>query len=150
MVKYIITDPCYILPDEIWSKACQDIFDENPNNIEGFDRRIEQDLKIFADSQSVWVDETGAGDWVNSIYGDNIEHSEFCADAGMVCVCELTPSIQKKINDEGLGKYCYALFEAEPDIKIHFDRTIPSWTVIRIHQNGQEIITSQEGINYDD
>lgn len=147
MEFYIVTDPCYILPDEVWSKACQDIFDNDREDLEGFNARIQEDLRKFTDTDEAWVDETGAGDWCNSIYGKHIMTPEFCADSGMVCICRITKPIMKAVNDKALHKYCYAVFQAHPGIEVNFDRTDKGWTVVRVYSNGEEIVTSEGGNN---
>ena len=82
----IITDPCYFVKDEDW---------------EGLDTPLE-DLGLSTSIMS----ETLYGDWSCSVFNSdtNEEIGQFCADAGIVCVCLLSdilkydPKFQGHIN----------------------------------------------------
>ena len=66
-----------------------------------------------------------------------IIHKEFCADSGMVCVCRLTPEIEKHFTKDYPDIYSHgaAVFEGSEDINVDFDISDPSWTVVKIHDN---------------
>ena len=150
MRKFIVTDPCYILPSETWDNACTDCFTGNANeDLRAFDERIEQELRKFAETENAWVDETGCGDWDNSLMATTcdvkITNHEFSADAGMVCVCEVTEPVAGMIDVRLLGN-CIAMFEVEDNARVQasFDRDNPDWTMVIIRKDGRKIITSQE------
>lgn len=99
-MKYIITDPCYIVPEDVWDEACKHIDDDSVIDYPMFE-------KVISDACGTKVDvcDTGCGDWDNSISGpyDHIINRKFCADAGMVCVAELTPEIEKNMTYNGIN-----------------------------------------------
>ena len=66
----------------------------------------------------------------------------------MVCVCELTETIQKHIDKDANGDNKFngmAVFETDADITIDFDMSCRDWTVVNIRDKhtGQTIITSE-------
>jgi len=126
-MKYLVTDPCYLIDDEIhkglWQRIC---------GLEhhSFDWKLGEALGIKIKSAS-----TGYGDWSNRLCGPSVLKgcSRFTADAGMVCVSELpkdkdmTPTIEAG---------CCAVFECNysfDELRIEFDHTDPMWTRIRIY-----------------
>lgn len=160
MKKYIITDPCYILPDSEWSKCC-DVFDsiayqkaveakDYDKQRELFDLEVTSALRKYSGDYNACAASTGFGDWSNEIYGENIIKSDFFADAGMVCVCELTDVIQKHIKDESNGTNEFngmAVFETDKDIAIDFDMSVRDWTVVNIldKHTGALLVYSSDG-----
>lgn len=166
MKKYIITDPCYILPDTEWDKCCE-VFDsvaykkavadrdfEKQNEL--FDTEATSALRKYSGDYKACACTTGFGDWTNSIWGKGVIKHDFFADAGMVCVCELTDTIQKHIDKESTSDNKFngmAVLEADADIIIDFDTSDRSWTVVNIRDKatGQIIIASQDpNDEYDD
>lgn len=55
----------------------------------------------------------------------------------MVCVCRLTPEIEKHFAKEysDIYSHCAAVFEGSEDISVDFDISEPSWTVVKIYDN---------------
>lgn len=148
---YIVTDPCYILPREQWEKCCE-VFKKGLNAQEesdAFDEAVAKALTEYTGSQS-YASATGAGDWDNTLYGRNVVSSNFYADAGMVCVCRLTPKIEKHLVEEYGDKKPFsgmAIFTASEDITVKMDTTDPQWTVVRItdNQTGETLCTMEPG-----
>lgn len=89
LVKYVVTDPCYILDNKTWDKCCK-FLDDSPKAFNEAVSKALTDLSGFP----AYACDTGFGDWNNKIYGSYIIHKEFCADSGMVCVCRLTSEIE--------------------------------------------------------
>lgn len=135
MKKYVITDPCYILSEEDWKK-CVEYAEKTveEDKVEWsyiFKTAVETALTKFTNSSS-WVKDTGFGDWTNILYGPNKDgYGEFCADAGMVCVCEVTDKVSAAL-EEIQNKKCFAIFEAEGPISVNFDTSDSNWTVVNI------------------
>lgn len=78
------------------------------------------------------VGSTGFGDWDNRIDGPNVElPGNFCADSGMVCVCELTSPVSGMLGT-AISKGLAAQFTAEGPITVDFDFTDGCWTVVWI------------------
>ena len=130
---YCITDPCYILDDTTWDACCKkcDNLGDVENWCENFNKVAEEALKDFTQGQA-FVSDTGFGDWDNTLYGLTVsELGAFCADAGEVCVCELTDEVAERL-DDAFEHGRAASFEAEGPIKVNFDTTDPSWTVVYI------------------
>ena len=165
MRKYIITDPCYLIPDDDWSKCCE-IFDsvaykkamENRDyemQRELFDNGITAALQKYSGDYKAKACSTGYGDWTNEIWGVNVLKHDFFADSGMCYVCELTDTIQKHIdaNSNGFKEYHgMAVFETDKDIAIEFDTSDSDCTVITVKykNTGDILITSSEPYSDDD
>lgn len=130
MKKFIITDPCYLVPDpEIWYCFCDIIQNIDMAEAEKF---LTQYL-----ATPVRLASTGYGDWSNEISGKNVISSAFLADAGLVCVLELTPLVDQMHNSK--FKYLIsdnpcgvAVIESEGLSEVRFDTSNPEWTVITI------------------
>ena len=124
---YIITDPSYILTQDEWFKCCK-ILDTNKNYSEvqeQFNLKVQMKLKDVSGDNNAWCNDTLIGDWTNSIHGPDIIQSEFAADAGMVCICEYTDEVQRRISTSVDGKplpiSCYGLFKANGPLSITED-----------------------------
>ena len=94
---------------------------------------------------------TGYGDWANSlacVKGPSrlVNDGCFCADAGMVCFCELTPQVERALRDLGPG--AYAEIEAENPV-CEFDCADRDWTRIKI-TDGTSVYMSEECDFFDD
>ena len=164
MKKYILTDPCYLIPDTDWSKCCE-IFDsvaykkamENRDyemQRELFDNGITAALQKYSGDYKAQACSTGYGDWTNEIWGKNIIKHDFFADSGMVCVCELTDTIKNHIDANSNGKEFngMAVFETDKDITVEFDTSDSDWTVVKVidKNTGQVLITSSEPYSDDE
>lgn len=129
-MKYIITDPCYIVPEDVWDKACQYIDDDAVIDYANFE-------KVISDACGTKVDccDTGCGDWDNSISGphDNIINKEFCADSGMVCFAQLTPEIENNmaVNDINLANNSVAVVIDVSDAHVEWHGN-DEWTIASI------------------
>ena len=84
LIKYVVTDPCYILNNDTWDECCK-FLDDSPKAFNEAVSKALTDLTGFP----AFACDTGFGDWNNKIYGSYIIHKEFCADSGMVCVCRI-------------------------------------------------------------
>lgn len=135
MKKYVVTDPCYILTHEQWHDCCEYADKTSKeDNVEWsyiFRMAVETALTKFTNSSS-WVADTGFGDWTNILYGPNKDgYGEFCADAGMVCVCEVTDKVSAVL-EKIPNKKSFAIFEAEGPISVDFNTDNSNWTVVNI------------------
>lgn len=132
MKKYVVTDPCYILSDDVWTECCK-VFDKYKDDefmYQRFDEAVTKALTEFTGSKS-YACGTGYGDWHNKLEGDgHIIQDEFCADAGMVCVCELTDKVNEALKD--CAKWAYAVFECEGLENVVLDLENSSWTRVFI------------------
>lgn len=134
MSKYIVTDPCYILPGDTWSKcidACEQ-YSEQPDWSDKFTEQVQAALSEFVGSKA-WANSTLFGDWTNMMYGPNVIQDRFCADSGMVCVCEYNDKVKEATKD--LPEHCFAIIEADDDIKVNFDESVSDWCVIKIESS---------------
>lgn len=109
LVKYVVTDPCYILDNKTWDECCK-FLDDSPKTFNDAVSKALTDLTGFP----AYVCDTGFGDWSNKIYGSYIIHKEFCADSGMVCVCRLTPEIEKHFTKDYSNIYSH-IHNASPN-----------------------------------
>lgn len=128
---YCITDPCYILPSEIWSECCDKAGDNDEGWSERFYQHVTSALTEFVGT-TAYADSTGFGDWNNCLWGPKVDGTgAFFADSGMVCVCEYTSKVAEALGDL-TEKDGAAVFEAEGPIKVEFDRSDSSWTIVNI------------------
>ena len=108
----VITDPCYIVKgDDAWSKFCDDVPYDRP-------------VKGIYGGLDMIVASTLWGDWcceLNTVRPKK-RLGMFTADAGMVCVANVTPEVWKLLKK--LPKTCYTVLD-------HF-----SGAVSIIHQKG--------------
>lgn len=97
-MKYLVTDPCYLLgldpknEDRIWNLCINDMYDsdhsgkyDDRTDYTGVQKILSEELGINV----LRVSDTGYGDWVNSIFSTS-EHikiikNKFFADAGLMC-----------------------------------------------------------------
>lgn len=145
LVKYVVTDPCYLLPEDIWDECCK-VFDTYNNDefmYQRFNEVVSKALTEFSGFPAYAWD-TSIGDWSNEIYGSNIIKHDFFADAGMICVCRLYGKIlyqlRKKYGND--NKFSgMAVFEMSEHIKVDFDISDKHWTVVNIKDkiSGYEI-----------
>ena len=136
LVKYIVTDPCYILDDDTWKECCKVfyIYKNDEFIYQRFDEAVSKALTNLTGHQSYACD-TGFGDWCNKIYGLSVIKHDFCADAGMVCVCRLNHKVLDNLyknNGEENALSGAAIFEMSEDIDIEFDVSNKDWTVVKI------------------
>lgn len=156
--QFVITDPCYILPEDIWQKIVKDTNEQSDvsGNWDGIFNDLTFDaLRDFSKSTlPMRVASTGIGDWSNKIQGNGkIIQSEFGADAGMVCVCEYTDTVKEALKD--YPERCFAIIETEDEtIDIFMDTENPQWTTLYLSDSkhnwcSYEYCYSQEE-DYDD
>ena len=100
-IKYVVTDPCYILDNDVWSKCCE-VFDKYKDDEFMYQRFDEAVSKVLIEytSYPAFACGTGFGDWSNQLSGIGVIKSEFFADAGMVCVCRLTSKMLQHWKEE--------------------------------------------------
>lgn len=133
---YIITDPCYILPDDIYNECFDKYERENksinePEYYEAYCNDIAEALTKYSGSKA-YVSGTGFGDWSNTIFGPGVKQANFAADAGLVCVCELTDVINEHLEKSNLFVLCYGVFDTVGEVSVKFDTTDSFWTVVKI------------------
>ena len=145
MTKYIVTDPCYILPSGIWTECCQKGGD--------FSAVVTKALQKFTGDNKARAVGTGCGDWRNRIEGSSFNkviRPDFTADSGMVCFCRCYDIVDKTLKDNHVKEGCYAILELEGKITTVFDRSINDWTEIYIWDERDAFRTlSREELNGD-
>lgn len=130
-IKYVVTDPCYLIPYETWQKLVDQAYNSNAPmrwKHKYFELLIEKELFDLTGKES-WVSSTGYGDWFNKLHGkvlDNLR-CDFTSDSGMVCVCKYLPIVEK------CKEYCVAIFEAMGKINVEFDMSNKYWTIVKIN-----------------
>lgn len=133
--NYIVTDPCYLMPHEIWAEVC-DKTKGKPN-------------KEFADElvkhlpKGAMVQTTGIGDDINSIYPVweedtvNIVQPAFTSDSGFVCIVPVK-SIKNCVDDVR-----FAIIVSDDELAYGFDTTSCNKTVVEFAHNGKEVAQSE-------
>lgn len=134
--KYIVTDPCYLLPDNKWKECCE-VFDKYPKDetYQRFDEEVTKALQEFSGDDKAMAIGTGYGDWSNLIEGSNIDkiiQPKFVADAGMVCICKLTSNVEKVLSEFIASQTCIAILKLEGNVKFTFNVENPNWTQLFI------------------
>ena len=134
-MKYIITDPCYILPDNIWDECIKKAGENDKEWGDRFDEQVQAALSAFVGSKS-WAESTGFGDWSNAVFGPNVLHEYFCADSGMFSICEYNDTVKEATKD--LPEHCFTIFETDGDISVEFDNSESDWHVAKIKSSTGE------------
>lgn len=141
MTKYIITDPCYILSDEVWNNICGQCENDDFSNGK-FDTLCTDALNKLAGTTNAVACGTGWGDWENCMHSSNddkIIETDFFADAGMVCVVEYNEAIQNALiakgNDGLISKGGIALIETVGEVTIEMDTSNAEWTMVYIEDD---------------
>lgn len=142
-IKYIITDPCYLMSQSDWVNAIKtaDSFHKTAllrgaiePGYKGWSEFVNSEVKErleFLSGHEAFVADTGCGDWDNALRTEDKCVGSFCADAGMVCVVQVDQDIVEAANtadDNAIG----TIFEAVGKVNVEFDFTKPNWTVVKI------------------
>ena len=131
-----ITDPCYILPGDTWSEVV------NKYNIDSdIFKALEKELEKISGAKA-YVSSTGFGDWVNEIYSEDqskIINPRFCADSGLVCVCEVNEVSEEHLKQYTTTEHMCAKVKVSDDYTVEFDHSDPSWTVVIIKDKNNKI-----------
>lgn len=125
--RYYVTDPCYLMNnDEVWEEFLKYYNDST------YDKAMEI-LKNEIHTDFLEVCDTGFGDWQNTIYGDGVINSNFCADSGLVCVARVTKELEDFVKKTYTRpENLIASFDTDTDIEVKFDTENPNWTVVDI------------------
>lgn len=101
----VITDPCYLVRDELWRELCRTKLDN---------ARITP-TRVEVGSVKMILADTIYGDWMCALEGkssgEDHEFGKFTADAGMVCAATLGKADTAKVLSR-LPKHCYAIIPA--------------------------------------
>lgn len=97
-MKYLITDPCYIVPDDEWSKFVDDMY----GNDSMADEERVLPYKVEGIGTIVRMSNTAYGDGGCTV-SENGKSWEIGVDAGLVCLVECDDSldIEKVSKDKG-------------------------------------------------
>lgn len=81
---YVITDPCYVFPDEMWSDLCDKIFCRE-DDVDG-KKECPDTGVIEMDGHQIWWGQTAHGDggYAVRVYGGKV--GEFGVDAGLFAI----------------------------------------------------------------
>lgn len=86
-MKLRITDPCYIIDVEEWSKICEISGNMMGDWATAFDKLVTDYLVKKTGAPWAKAGSTWYGDWSNTMYGEAVTNSgNFVADSGMWCV----------------------------------------------------------------
>ena len=146
MTKYIVVDPRYIIPRDMWASCCKKI-----RSGREFSNAVTKALQEFTGDNEARAVTTG-GDWVNFVKGNKkkIIMSRFTADSGMVCFCRYNDIVKKALKKEDISEYCYAVLELDGDVRFVYDLYEGDWTEIFIFDNSDMLRTlSRDELNGD-
>ena len=153
MKKFCVTDPLYILSEEVWTECC-DVLNEDDDQEETsklFTERLSTALNSITGGKS-WVFETNRLDGVNCLKGkDHIITKHFTSTSGTVCILEFTNEIKEAIEKREINiNGNVAIFEAEGIQDVEFDTISEYLPVIYINTtdgykfNSLEKVTDNE------
>ena len=131
-----ITDPCYILPGDTWSEVVNKY-----NSDSDIFKALEKELEKISGAKA-YVSRTGLGDWINEIYSEDpskIINRRFCADSGLVCVCEVNEVSEEHLKQYTTTEHMCAKVKVSDDYTVEFDHSDPSWTVVIIKDKNNKI-----------
>ena len=142
---YIITDPCYLISNDNWSKIFDPLDLEDPDFFPKAIKGITDELNKIGNC--LGVAETGEGDWQNSInwsadYVEKIE-TEFFADAGLVCALEVGDIAELKV-------YGAAIVKSDVPLHCKMDQDNPRWTVVKLYNEKGDLAVVTEGHSCDE
>ena len=129
MTRYVLTDPCYILPREIWAACCKKVSDEK-----AFSNAVAKALQDFTGDEEARAVTTGGGDWCNQVKGSSkkIISANFTSDSGTACFCAFNDIVKKALENNRIKEGCYAVLELEGDFTFTYDLNDKNWTEIYI------------------
>lgn len=141
-MKYIVTDPCYIIRDDnVWKEFCKKSNEFIGPYVTPEAVKVLREYIGLSTDDLIEVEETGYGDWCNSIKSlsdkVNIIRKGFYADAGLVCVVPLTDDL-KDVNG--------AIFEVPDNAKITVDLDTKNkyWTMIYVYMDNNLVVVSEQ------
>lgn len=133
--NYIVTDPCYLMPHEIWAEVC-DKTKGKPN------KDFADELVKHLPKGSV-AHSTGVGDYINSIspvYEDTsvcIVQSCFTVDSGFMCIAPVEDTTPFEIDTR------FAIIESDEELSYGFDTAHSDWTVAEFSHGEKEVAQSE-------
>ena len=134
-----ITDPCYILPGDTWSEVVNKY-----NSDSDIFKALEKELEKISGAKA-YVSSTGLGDWINEIYSEDpskIINRRFCADSGLVCVCEVNEVSEEHLKQYTTTAHMCAKVEVSDNYTVEFDQSDQFWTVVIIKDENNKINSS--------
>ena len=134
-----ITDPCYILPGDTWSEVV-----DKYNCDSDIFKALEKELEKISGAKA-YVSSTGLGDWINEIYSEDpskIINRRFCADSGLVCVCEVNEVSEEHLKQYTTTDHMCAKVEVSDNYTVEFDQSDQFWTVVIIKDENNKINSS--------
>ena len=153
-MKFIVTDPCYLLDllktqeerDKLWDYVCNSIHDYD-RDYDGTDHKDAcTRMSDVLGLNILRISDTGFGDWSNTLTSCskhiNVLVPEFYADAGMMCVVEVNEKLENFLKDHDIG----AIFESDVPISVSVNDEDRSWYVLKImdEKGWHELATSEE------
>ena len=133
--NYIVTDPCYLVPHEIWAEVC-DKTKTKSNDV--FVEELTKHLPKGSVAHS-----TGVGDYINSVtpvYEDttvNIVQSCFTVDSGFLCITPVEDTTPYEVDTR------FAIIESEEELTYGFDAAHLDWAVAEFSHGEKEVAQSE-------
>lgn len=129
-MKYLVTDPCYVVPNEEWSDFLDETRYHSADGVFTYHwpfakmpRDIEPEVRMIS------VSDIPDGDIGFSWYGQ-----QFGADAGSVCICEIPDDYL--LPDHGFGVIVNTLSDAEK--VMNYARSFDYELRMRLEQDSEE------------
>lgn len=142
-MRYLITDPCYLIADEDWDILIEKADKKAKDNeawAKCFDELITNFLREISGDKKAVASGTGIGDWVNSIDGQ-----QFGADSGMVCVVKSTRALQKYLKEKNIvcNPLCVASLKLDGVVNYELDTSNPRWTIVKVWNKEFEYVSEE-------
>ncbi len=147
MKKYLVTDPCYIINHDDWHALCDQATkaekEQGRNWSNEFVELVETSLRTISGDISAVACNTGYGDWENCMFGSVVKHSQFVADAGMVCVVEFTDKLAEYLKDtvDNVDDLS-AILESESPLHAEFNTDDAHWTVVEVFDEDGRLVAN--------
>ena len=152
-MKYLITDPCYIISHSDWDALCDQATEEEKYQgrdwSDIFGKLVAAHLRTISGNQYADACDTGYGDWENHMFGRAVKQSEFGADSGMVCMVELTSKLTEYINVDKENSIANvmslsAVLESDDVLHAEFNTDNSNWTELCVVDSRGSVVAYSE------
>lgn len=158
-MKYLITDPCYIISHADWDALCDQATKQEKEQgrdwCDTFHDLVAAHLRTISGNQYADACGTGYGDWTNYMFGRAVKQSEFGADSGMVCMVELTDKLTEYINGDKENSVMEvmslsAVLESDDVLHAEFNTDNPNWTELCVLDSRGSVVAYSEPYETED
>jgi hypothetical protein len=139
-----VTDPCYVIDEQVWSEICDKAVGGGEEWSNNFDKLVTDYLKEKTGKDWACAGSTWYGDWSNTMSGTpvlSVTKMDFYADSGMWCV--VPAEFNERHDSDPLGGAALLEFDDNSDIKVIVTTdNNKQWAEFEVHGevNGEDAI----------